>query len=243
VISAIITVYSTSRIFHRIEWQASELSRLSAHVIDTQEQMLQRFSRELHDEFGQTLTAIEANLAVIPPASQTVASRVEDCMLLVKDAMANVRGLSQLLRPSTLDDFGLIPSLQLLADSFTQRTGITVEHDLRFEDRLHNEVETHLFRIAQEALTNVARHAEASHVWLSLAAHSNRVVLAVRDNGKGLMPDRQGAGFGLIGMRERTRAVGGELKIEPGNPGVSVVAEVPRNGHRQAAANPGLAGG
>jgi signal transduction histidine kinase len=243
IVCAVATVHSAARVFHRMEWQASELSRLSGHVIDTQEQMLHRFSRELHDEFGQTLTAIEANLAVIPRTSPAVESRIEDCVLLVKDAMASVRELSQLLRPSTLDDFGLVPSLQWLAESFSQRNGIEVELDLRFDGRLPGETETHLFRIAQEALTNVARHSGASRVRLSLAPHDDKLVLVVADNGHGLQAPRNAAGIGLISMRERTRAAEGELRIESGNHGLSVVAEVPLYGINQATPNPSLARG
>ena len=119
---AIATIGIALHMFRRSEWQARELARLSAHVLETQEQILRRFSHELHDELGQTLTAIEANLAALPAADTEAALRKEDSVLLVKDAIGTVRELSQLLRPSTLDDFGLASSLQWLAESVAQRT-------------------------------------------------------------------------------------------------------------------------
>jgi signal transduction histidine kinase len=219
------------------------LSRLSAHVLETQEEILHRISRELHDEFGQNLTAIEANLAAIPRPEQQVASRVEDCLLLVKDAMSNVRDMAQIMRPSTLDDFGLVVSLQFLVDSFAQRTDVVVEHHLQFDGRLAGETETHFFRIAQEALTNVARHSGATQVKVSLESCNGRLRLAVSDNGRGLAPDHNKRGFGLIGMRERMRALGGELNVRSGPEGLIVVAEVPLVGIEQESQDPNFARG
>jgi signal transduction histidine kinase len=150
-----------------------------------------------------------------------------------------VRELSQLLRPSTLDDFGLASSLQWLAESFAQRTQIAIEPKLTFEGRLQGDIETHLFRIAQEALTNVVRHSGATSATVSLFEDNGRLHLAVADNGRGLPAGRasvsrggSSGGFGLIGMRERMRAAGGLLKVQSGGggaggSGVTVIAEVP----------------
>jgi signal transduction histidine kinase len=238
VMCAAVTVYLAARVFRRMEWQSRELSRLSAHVLESQEETLHRFSRELHDEFGQILTAIECNLAAIPRAEREVSSRVEDCLLLVKDAMSNVRDMAQILRPSMLDDFGLVVSLQFLADSFAQRTQLAVTHQLKFDGRLGGETETHLFRIAQEALTNVARHSGATQVHLSLERCNGHLRLSVSDNGHGLRRDRQERGFGLIGMRERMRASGGDLRVQSGPQGLTVVAEVPLVASEQESKSP-----
>jgi signal transduction histidine kinase len=227
---AIATIAIALHMFRRSEWQGRELARLSAHVLETQEQILRRFSHELHDELGQTLTAIEANLAALPAADAEAALRKEDSVLLVKDAIGTVRELSQLLRPSTLDDFGLASSLQWLAESFAQRTQIAVEPKLAFEGRLQGDIETHLFRIAQEALTNVARHSGATSATVSLFEDNGRLHLSVTDNGRGLPAGRSPSsrgGFGLIGMRERMRAAGGLLRVQSAGSGVTVVAEVP----------------
>lgn len=237
------TVYITSQIFHRSEWQARELSRLSTHVLEAQEHILQRFSRELHDEFGQILTAIEANLAAVPRTSAAVSARIEDCVLLVQDAMGNVRALSQLLRPSSLDDFGLVPSLELLAESFSQRNSIPVDSALQFDGRLPSDTETHLFRIAQEALTNVARHSGATRVELSLEGKGPWLQLSVADNGRGIAPDAEREGFGLIGMRERILSVGGRFAVRSDSGGVRVTAEVPLHGTDQTPAHSIAVGG
>jgi signal transduction histidine kinase len=227
VASAVATVRKANSVLRRTAWQARELSRLSGHVLETQETVIRRLSRELHDEFGQTLSAIEANLAAIPVSNEDQQSRIEDCVLLIQDAMSNVRELSQLLRPSILDDFGLNAALQWLADSFQQRTGIEVEARIAHEGRLPGETETHLFRIAQEALTNVARHSGAKRVELSLSAEGGRLRLTIADNGHGLTPRAGRTGFGMMGMRERMRAAGGELHVHSRPGGLSVVAEVP----------------
>ncbi len=245
VICAATTVRVAVRMFRRTEWQARELSRLSGHVLETQEQMLHQFSRELHDEFGQSLTAIEANLAAVPADSPEVASRIEDCSLLVKDLMASVRELSQLLRPSTLDDFGLQPSLTWLAESFSQRTGIAVAPRLDFSGRLGGETETHLFRIAQEALTNVARHSSATHVDLALDTRDGMLRLSIADNGGGIRskPQSGRAGLGLAGMRERMRVAGGQIGVQSNSHGVTVIAEVAlEEGPHQSEAHPSLVG-
>jgi signal transduction histidine kinase len=250
ILCAVATVRVALNAFRRAEWQAGELSRLSGHVLDTQEQMLHRFSRELHDEFGQSLTAIEANLAAVPAESPEVVSRIEDCTLLIKDLMGNVRELSQLLRPSALDDFGLAPSLQLLADSFSQRTGILIERHLEFQGRLPGETETHLYRIAQEALTNVARHSGASRVVMLLREADGVLRLELADNGNGLKAQGSSSrrskaqgGLGLAGMRERMRVAGGELRVRSGPNGVTVVAEVELDEPRQAQIHPSLVSG
>ncbi len=227
---AALAVWIVVRVFREVMWQAGELSRLSGRMLETQEEMLQRFSRELHDEFGQTLTAIKANLAAVPATSPEAASRVEDCTLLVEDLMHQVRELSHVLRPSVIDDFGLATGLQSLAEGFAQRTGIEVVPHLAFDGRLPGETETHLFRIAQEALTNAAKHSGATRIELTLERVDGLVRLTVADNGSGLKADLKtpgpGGGIGLAGMRERMRVAGGHLDILPGPGGVHVIAEV-----------------
>jgi signal transduction histidine kinase len=242
VASAAGTVYVADQIFRRMNWRAQELSRLSAHVLETQETVIRRFSRELHDELGQTLTAIEATLVAFPSPSADQRDQLEDCQLLIKDAISNVRDMSQLLRPSVLDDFGLCPSLQGLADSFTQRTGIQVRRHFDFTDRLPEATETHLFRVAQEALTNVARHSDATTVDLSLERVKNSLVLTISDNGRGAAPLEELSGFGLIGMRERVSAIDGELDIDSSG-GFKIRVEAPLDRTEQVETYPSLVGG
>jgi signal transduction histidine kinase len=227
VICAVVTIRFAAQVFRRIRWQSRELSRLSNHAFETQEVVVRRISRELHDEFGQTLSAIEANLASIGTRAPELAPRIEDCLLLVKDAMASVREMSQLLRPSILDDFGLVAGLQWLADTFTQRTGVEVKVRIGYHHRLPDETETHLFRIVQEALTNVARHSGATMVELVVQQGAKALVLTVADNGHGFGPKGGTGGFGLMGMRERVRSIGGELEVRNSSQGVTISVEVP----------------
>jgi two-component system sensor histidine kinase UhpB len=141
--------------------------------------------------------------------------------------------MSQLLRPTILDDFGLDAGLRWLAEGFAARTGIEVVVEPGQSGRLAEETETHLFRIAQEALTNVARHAAATRVVIRMDQQGERILLAIEDNGHGLPAEPHGGGMGLIGMRARARSAGGDVSIRS-RPGHGVLIEVrvpvsPRN--------------
>ena len=152
--------------------------------------------------------------------------RLADCLHLVDEAIGNVRQMSQLLRPTILDDFGLAAGLRWLCEGFAQRTGIDVTCDARFAGRLPDEAETHLFRIAQEALTNVARHASAKHVRVRLEAIGDKVLLGIGDDGRGLgTAAANPRGLGLIGMRARARSAGGDVEVRS-RPGEGVLIEV-----------------
>src|SRR5206468_8606070 len=165
-IFAIITVRLVTQLIRQMESQTAELGRVSWHMLEDQEATARRFSHELHDELGQSLTAVKTNLTALQLHGQNPGARLADSVHLVDDAIGNVRQMSQLLRPTILDDFGLEAGLRWLAEGFTHRTGIEVEFHGGLGRRLPDETETHLFRIAQEALTNVARHSGAKHVWM-----------------------------------------------------------------------------
>ncbi len=217
---AFVTVRLTGSLVRQLEWQTGELSRVSWQLLEKQETTARRFSHELHDELGQSLSALKANLTPLAQAPGAGKARVEDCIQLVDEAIRNVRELSQLLRPTILDDFGLAASLRWLCDRFQQRTGLDVKFDSDFEARMADETETHLFRIAQEALTNVARHAEATEVNIHLQRVDGEVKLEIRDNGRGVLPaalagsnPEQPRGLGIVGMRARARSAGGELAV------------------------------
>lgn len=224
---AVFTVRIATTMFRQLQWQESELDRLSSRTMADQEATARRFSRELHDEFGQTLNAVEACLVSMQNSGQYVPERVEDALAMIKAAIGNARELSQLLRPSILDDFGLDISLGWLSEGFAQRTGMSVDYVCAGVPRLDGDTETQLFRIAQEALTNVARHAEATLVRIELETEGDAVVLTVADNGQGMPLSSKGNGLGLVGMRARSRAAAGKLTISssPGK-GVTIRAEV-----------------
>jgi signal transduction histidine kinase len=225
---AFLTVYVVNRMFRRLRWQAAELAGLSSRTMSDHEEMAQRLSREMHDQFGQTLSAIEANLVSMQRARAFHPGRIDDCLGLVKDAVQNVREVSQLLRPSILDDFGLNACLRWLVENFAERTGKTVRFAGTFEARLDNTVETQLFRIAQEALTNVARHSEATAVDVELSSDAGAVMLRVADDGRGMDLEAHCHGSGMVGMRARARAINANLTVtsRPGH-GVSIVIRVP----------------
>src|SRR5579862_1964469 len=225
---AVITVRLAARVFRQMESQTGELSRVSFRLLETQESTARRFSHELHDELGGSLTAIKSNLIALAqnPSDRT---RIDDCMKLVEDSIHSVRELSQLLRPNIIDDFGLDAGIRWLTDRFRERTGIQVDYRSEFDGRLPDETETHLFRIVQEALTNIARHSGASKVEIHLRADGDNVRLTIHDNGKGMERPRAGTvsigGMGLNGMRARARSAGGELEFKS-QPGAGVTIEV-----------------
>ncbi len=244
-VCAIFTVRNTTELFRRMELQASELSRVSWHLLENQESTARRFSHELHDELGQALMAVKANLAALD--ARPSRERLDDCKALVEEAIRNVRELSQLLRPTILDDFGLDAGLRWLTDGFAQRTGIQVDYKANLTERLPDETETHLFRIAQEALTNAARHSGATLVQMRLEPEGGRVVLSIRDNGRGLgeaMKSGGNGGMGLIGMRARARSAGGEMNVRSANGnGLAIEVQVPLQERKHEEKDPHFVGG
>jgi len=210
------TVQASAGLFRKLEQQSDDLTRMQYQFLETQEDVARRFSHELHDELGQALTALKANLSALRGTSADEA-RLDDCTGLVDEAIRNVREMSQLLRPTILDDFGLEAALQSLTDNFSQRTGIEVHYSSDIEGRrLRDKAETHLFRIAQEALTNVARHSQATSVSVELRLHGDNIAMTIRDNGRGIeMAGRRSfSGLGLAGMETRAHGCGGRLNLE-----------------------------
>lgn len=227
-VCAMLTIRFVRHSIHRMQWQSDELNRVSWHMLQTQEEAARRFSHELHDELGQSLAAVRANLT--RGSTHDLESLRADCLGLVDESIANVRELAQLLRPVILDDFGLDAGLSWLAEKFAQRTRLNVKVDSRCPGRFADETETHLFRIAQEALTNIARHAEASAVILRLHREDENIRLSIEDNGKGLPPEDEvtRSSLGMVGMRARARQCGGELTVTPVEPhGLRIEALVP----------------
>jgi signal transduction histidine kinase len=232
-IFAVVTVRMVSQLIRRLEWQTAELGRVSWHMLEDQEATARRFSHELHDELGQSLTAVKTNLSALGATGEDASpagARLADCLHLVDDAIGNVRQMSQLLRPTILDDFGLEAGLRWLAEGFAARTGIEVTVDSNYSGRLPDETETHLFRISQEALTNIARHSGAQHVQMKLAGNGGDIRLTIQDDGRGLSgaPTSAGRGLGLIGMRARARSAGGDVSVHSrAGQGVLIEVRVP----------------
>ena len=245
---SVLTVRLTAQLLRKMEWQESELSRVSWHMLEDQESTARRFSHELHDELGQSLTAVKANLAALRADRETIGSpdpsRLDDCLRLVDESIGNVRQMSQLLRPTILDDFGLEAALRWLCEGFTHRTGIQTEFKSGISGRLPDDTETHLFRLAQEALTNVARHSGARNAIVELNWQGGEVCLSIRDDGRGLPAASAGPrGMGMIGMRARARSVGGDLSVRSdAGRGVEIEVRVPAGGAEHERENPHLVG-
>src|SRR5215210_2223326 len=199
-------------------------------VVEAQELERRRLARELHDQAGQELTSVLLGLRAIEEAKSD-AERAEALAAVreqVVETLHDVRRLAVELRPKALDDFGLVPALERLRDTFAEQTGMRVELESQLRERLPSDVETALYRIVQEALTNIVKHAQASVVSIVLARSGGAVTAVVEDDGRGFLPDEGGDGLGLIGMGERLALLGGKLKVEsnPGS-GTTIVAEVP----------------
>ena len=203
-----------------------ELAALSARLISVQEEQLHRLSRELHDELGQSLTAVSTYLWLLekklPPELAEQRASATEARHLVTKTLGEMRELSQLLRPPGLDLYGLEPSLTAHLETFAARHQVTAKLTTEaVPERLPEELETAVYRIVQEALTNVARHARARSVWVALTGSDGELCLDIRDDGIGLPSNGQGGrtGIGLVGIRERVRALGGTVTISSGQPG------------------------
>jgi two-component system, NarL family, sensor histidine kinase DevS len=199
-------------------------------VVEGQELERARLARELHDETGQALTSILLGLRRVEDAKDADAAREAARALRpqIVETLQNVRRLAVELRPSALDDFGLVPALERLTGSFAESSGIAVDLEASTgDDRLSPEVETALYRIVQEALTNVAKHAEATHVSVVLTRRDGTMSALVEDDGRGIGAGRDG-GLGLHGMRERVGLLGGTLTVESSEgSGTTIAVEVP----------------
>src|SRR6266545_4024792 len=203
-------------------------------IVEAQELERRRLARELHDETGQALTSILLGLRGVEEAA-TEKERVNaaaDLREFVVSTLQDVRRLAVELRPKALDDFGLFPALVRLAQTFTEQMGIETDVEASLGgERLPPEIETALYRIVQEALTNVVKHARASRVSISLVRKSHSVSVVIEDDGVGMTTassDGTGLGLGIIGMRERVGLLDGRLEVESDEGrGTTIVAEVP----------------
>ncbi len=216
----------------RLEATEGELRHLSQQLVKAQEEERKSISRELHDEVGQLLTGLRMELGTLSSnAEPTIfAERLDSVKGLAEGALRAVRNLALLLRPSMLDDLGLGPAVQWQAKEFSRRLKIPISVDI--DGALVDLQETYricLYRIVQEALTNITRHAHASTVSIKLAHNRHSVEATIRDDGQGF-EQRRGKGLGLVGMEERVRTLHGALTIKsaPGA-GTEVCATLPLN--------------
>ena len=226
--------HSFKRLLERIEEERRRSGQLAMRA---QEEERRRLARDLHDEVNQALTAILLRLEALAQDSPPERGpEVAELKKLVNQAMEELLNLARQLRPSALDDHGLLPAVEAQLKRFSARTGVQVRlHTEGEPNDLSEVVQTAIYRVAQEALTNVARHAGATAVEVDLEAEDGRAELRIRDDGAGFDPgsiaragtEGPGAGLGLGGMAERARLVGGELDVRssPGG-GTSVTLRV-----------------
>ena len=202
-----------------LERSREELRNLSSHLQSVREQERTQIAREIHDELGQSLTALKMDLTWMGKRLQDnepLLDKTRSMGKLIDGTIEMVHRISADLRPGLLDDFGLVPALEWFAKDFQKRSGIVCRARLEVDDlALDKEMSTTIFRIFQETLTNVARHAEARRVEVRLAASGGRLILEVSDDGRGITKKQMNdpRSFGIIGMRERAHSWGGEVLI------------------------------
>jgi signal transduction histidine kinase len=230
------------RLFQEVSQQREQLRGLTRQLAEAQEVERKQLARELHDQIGQSLTALDLNLNLIwAQLAETalgdglVKPRLDDSLVLVTEMGERIRNVMADLHPPMLDDFGLVEALRWYGSRFAVRAGFTlIVQGEEPVPRLVSPIENALFRIAQEALTNVAKHAQASQVTVTVKTDNNTIRLVIADDGIGFEPGpstrRFGQqGWGVLTMTERVEAVGGHCRIEtqPGQ-GTRVVVEVAR---------------
>jgi PAS domain S-box-containing protein len=229
---------SATELEKMVDSRTDELRRLSVRLMTLQDQERRRVARDLHDGLGQELAV--AKMVLDRMALQKSAGTSEEAWgqasSIIDRAIQQVRTMSHLLHPPLLDEVGLLSALAWYVEGLTKRSGIETSLDVQPSDfpRLATEVETAIFRIVQEALTNVFRHSEAHNVWITLTQKNGMISVAVRDDGKGigkrvadLRPDSVGVGIG--GMKQRAKELGGELRLINVHPGTVVQLEIPYN--------------
>ena len=226
------------RLLEQSRQMQEQLRLLSRQVLSTQEEERKKISRELHDVIAQTLTGINVRLAALKKEGTSNTRGLERSIArtqrLVQQSVDIVHQFARKLRPTALDDLGLIPALHTFMKHFRAETGIRVSLSaFAAVEQLHGDKRTVLYRVAQEALTNVARHARASQVEVKLQKMGEAICMTITDDGKGFQTERvvrakQGKRLGLLGMRERLEIVGGNFTVTsaPGK-GTTVLAQIP----------------
>ena len=215
--------------------RTEDLRRLSGRLLTLRDEEQRRVARELHDGLGQELVAAKMTMdsALQRISTRTTRKTLLDVSEMIDQAIKQVRSISHLLHPPLLDEVGLLSAIQWYLDGLTKRSGLKTSLEINPPEfpRLAREVEIAMFRIVQEALTNVFRHSGAQMAWIVLSQQDDRVVVSVRDDGKGIgqIPTAQvdGIGVGIGGMRQRSREFGGDLRVVDANPGTLVEAVIP----------------
>ena len=236
----------TVRLLEQSRQLQEQMRLLSRRALSAQEEERKRISRDLHDVIAQTLTGINVRLAALKMEatanSKGLSRQIASTQRMVEKSVAIVHQFARELRPAMLDDLGLIPTLQSLLKQFTRETGVRASMTaFAGVEELSRDRRTTLYRVAQEALTNVSRHASASQVQVDIRKRSNAIDMQIKDDGQSFDVERalragKKTSLGLIGMKERVEMVGGSFSIEssPGN-GTTIKARIPfRDGSEES---------
>ena len=233
-IAAVLGVFGSGMVLNIRERRLADakLKALTQRIIDTQEEERGRVARELHDGISQMLVGVRYTLELAKRRLGMGDARTDESLGKGIDGLVGtiqeVRRISRDLRPSVLDDIGLGPAIGALTDGFSTRTGIQVDFEtVVFRNRLDQDARIALYRIAQEALTNIERHAQASRVTISLNGHRKGARLQIADNGDGMGDQRKSKGLGLRNMQERIEQLGGTLRVTSTKNGTTIEAQVP----------------
>jgi signal transduction histidine kinase len=230
VLTSLYVIRSNRRIFEQLAALTAQTRVLARRLISVQEEVLRGVSRELHDEFGQILTAVGAMLTRaekqgLPPDSP-FRTELQEVRQVAQKALDNTRSLSQALHPTILDDYGLAKALEWFCRRFEKQTGIAVQYDQEGAGAVGEEAAIHVFRILQEALNNVARHARTTSATVRVRFGDGRLRLEVEDHGVGGAAN--GQGLGMVAMRERAEILGGRLEVtQPEGGGTRILVEAP----------------
>jgi signal transduction histidine kinase len=223
-------IAANRRMFQRLADVSEQRSTLARRLIGVQEEVFRSVARELHDDFGQILTAIGAMLRHIEkrrlPADSPLQGDVTEIKQIVQETLEKTRSFSQALHPTILDDYGLEKAIERYVQTFEKQTGLDVNYEKQGAGSVPDEKGIHVYRVLQEALTNVARHARASNVWVRVCFRPEQFKLEVQDDGIGNGAPT-GKGLGMIAMEERAELLRGRLAVVPSHAGTLVSLEVP----------------
>ena len=233
-LTSLYVIRSNRQLFAQLAALSEQRSELAQKLIATQESVLLHVSRELHDEFGQILTAMGAMLSRAgnhAPEGSTLRADLREVAEIAQSTLNNIRSLSQALHPVMLDEAGLVRTIEWYLPTVERQAGIKLSYEKSGSPfPVENSAAVHIYRILQEALNNVARHAGAREAWVRLQFQPNALQLEVEDHGKGFQPAPGKQGIGLVAMRERAELVGGSILFQkPVDGGTRVRLVVPRN--------------
>src|SRR5208282_3915752 len=233
VFTSLYLIRSNRAIFARLAALSEQRSELAQKLISTQESTLRHISRELHDEFGQVLTAIGSLLGRAGnhlPEDSRVREELQEVREIAQSTLDNIRSLSQALHPVLLEEAGLVSTLDWYIPTVERQAGLVLHYEKSGTAfPLDGGASVHVYRVLQEALNNVSRHSGAKEAWVRLKFLADTLELEVEDHGKGISPERNGRGIGLVAMRERAELIGGTLEfLRPASGGTVVRLRIAR---------------